>query len=72
MPYALPLDEMTTCEKLQALEALWDSLARQASAVPSPLWHRDELARRQQRVEAGQSTFTELEQAKQRLRDATS
>lgn len=39
MPFALPLDEMSTPEKLSLMEALWADLSKNASALQSPDWH---------------------------------
>lgn len=63
----LPLDNMTVADKLQAVEALWGSLAAKPEAVSSPDWHGDELKDRSARVEAGQATVSPWPEAKQRL-----
>jgi len=36
MKIVLPLDEMTTPEKLSVIGQLWDDLCRRAEDVPSP------------------------------------
>ena len=47
MPTALPLDRMTTAEKLQTMEELWDDLCRnpQGAAVTGVAWSRLGLTR---------------------------
>lgn len=65
MARALPLDEMTTAEKLQMLELLWTDLSRQPEDVPSPSWHGDVLREREQQ----DGEFVDWVEAKQRLRD---
>ena len=41
MDVVLPLDRMTTAEKLRAMEALWADLTRNADDFESPAWHAD-------------------------------
>jgi hypothetical protein len=43
MDLAIPLDKMTTIEKLRAIEEIWDDLRRTAEHIPSPAWHADVL-----------------------------
>ena len=38
MQPVLPLDQMTTEEKLRAIEEIWDDLLRRPGGVPSPAW----------------------------------
>jgi len=64
----LPLDKMTTSEKLRALEEIWDDLLRQSDDVPSPSWHADVLGARQKRHREGASQFEDWASAKDRLR----
>jgi len=71
MDWALPLDKMTTSEKLQALEAIWDALCGDPELVPSPPWHGEILRAREQRALKGASRFTDWDRAKQEVRDAT-
>jgi hypothetical protein len=68
MPMMLPLDEMTTQEKLAAMELLWDDLSRSADGVGSPSWHEDVLAERKDSAVAGGATFVDWETAKAELR----
>jgi hypothetical protein len=39
----LPIDKMTTEEKIQVMETHWDDLCKQADNIPSPSWHREVL-----------------------------
>ena len=68
MPITLPLDEMTVEEKLEAMEAIWASLAKNPDDVPSPAWHGDVLRERLRQVEAGETHFIPWEEAKENLR----
>ena len=69
MEWTLPLDRMTTAEKLRALELIWEDLSRTPDEVPSPSWHADILDDRAKRVQKGDSTFDDWGKAKQNIRD---
>jgi len=71
MDTEIPLDKMTTSDKLRALEKIWDDLQRNTEEVPSPAWHEDVLQAREKRVEEGKSKFLELSEAKAYIRDRT-
>lgn len=71
MDLTLPIEQMTTAEKLRALEMIWESLCRRPDDVPSPAWHADILRKREKSVEDGSSEFTDWVEAKQTFRDAT-
>ena len=70
MDVTLPLDQMTTAEKLRALEAIWESLCRRPNDVPSPSWHADVLRKREKGVQNGSSQFVDWNEAKQNIRDS--
>ena len=63
-----PLEEMSTAEKLQALEEIWNSLSRTPSDIPSPTWHGRVLEDREEKVKKGTSEFTDWAEAKQNIR----
>jgi hypothetical protein len=67
MPVTLPLDEMSTAEKLQIMEALWADLSRKPEQVPSPDWHGDVLAERERLIAEGKAKFSDWEEAKERI-----
>jgi hypothetical protein len=71
MEVTLPLDQMTTAEKLRALEQIWENLCRTPNEVPSPSWHADVLQDREKRIQQGSSQFVDWSEAKQRIRDLT-
>ena len=68
MPVTIPLDKMTTADKLRALEEIWGDLQRLGDQIPSPAWHADVLRAREQRVEEGSASFVDWETAKGRIR----
>lgn len=69
MNVLLPLDKMTTAEKLGAMEALWRDLSRDENSFESPVWHGDVLREREQRVEDGKESYVAWDVAKKDLRD---
>jgi len=71
MGSTLPLDKMTTSEKLAEMERLWDDLCRNPEDVPSPSWHGDVLAERERQVAEGKMRFIDLDEAKEQIRKAT-
>ena len=68
MEAVLPLDQMTTEEKLRAMEVLWADLSRNADKFESPAWHADVLRERDQRIAEGKEPSVEWEVAKRKLR----
>jgi hypothetical protein len=64
----LELDQMTTTEKIRAMECLWDDLCRRTDEITSPLWHNDVLIERERDVLAGEANFCEWEAAKAKIR----
>jgi hypothetical protein len=71
METTLPLDKMTTAEKLLEMERLWDDLCRNPQDVPSPSWHGDVLAERERQIAQGNMRFVDLDEAKEQIRRAT-
>ncbi len=72
MDIKLPLDEMTTAEKLRAMEALWENLCRRDEDVPVPQWHKDLLDERERLVRDGKARFIDWETAKKQIAEKTS
>jgi len=56
--------KMSKQEKLRAMEALWDSLTQQVDEPASPSWHREILAARRARIDAGEASFVSLDELK--------
>jgi len=67
---ALNLEEMTTKEKLKAMEMLWDDICRSAPDFSSPSWHEDVLKEREQRIREGKDKFLDWDQAKKDILDS--
>ncbi len=58
------ITKMSIAERLQAIEALWNSLLDNESEVESPQWHRDILEERKRKIEDGKAEFIALEELK--------
>lgn len=69
MDAVLPLDQMTTEEKLRAMETLWADLSRKADSFESLAWHADVLRERDQRIAEGKEACVSWEDAKRDLRE---
>ena len=70
MEVVLPLEQMTTADKLRALEMIWEDLCRTPETIPAPAWHADVLHARQQRAHEGTSHFDDWTEAKKRIRES--
>lgn len=68
MKISLPLDQMTVEEKLQAMEMLWDDLARNEKDVPPPAWHGEVLESIEADIERGDESYEDWETVKKKLR----
>ena len=60
----MDIQSMTTLEKLQAMEQLWESL--EESEVTPPAWHRDVIEKRRQALRDRPESYTPLEHVRQR------
>ena len=71
MDFVIPLDEMTTEDKLAAMERLWEDLCRNPESVPLPAWHEDVLLAREKQIQEGRAKFSALGEVKDRIRKST-
>jgi len=60
------IKKMTTIEKLQAIEALWDSILIDEPTLASPAWHEDVLKDREAKIKDGNAKFISLNELKKR------
>ena len=58
------IKKMSVIERLQAMEALWDSLLDEKSEIESPEWHRDIIEERKRKIENGKAEFISLKELK--------
>ena len=57
---AIEIKKMSTIERLQIMETLWDSFQEEESKIESPEWHRDILEERKNKIETGDVEFITL------------
>ena len=50
MQTTLPLEKMSTEEKIQAMEAIWNDLCKNGENLPTPSWHGEILHEREERL----------------------
>ncbi len=62
------ISQMTMAERLQTMEAIWDSLTSDPSEVESPEWHKVELADRRKKIESGKAEFISIKELKSKHR----
>jgi putative addiction module component (TIGR02574 family) len=58
---------MPIAQRLQTMEALWDSLGAARSTLPSPAWHRAILDERRKKIADGKAKFLTLDQVRAKL-----
>ena len=63
----IPLNEMSVSEKLQAISLIWDSLLEDPDTIPAPDWQREELEKRTQRLDSGETAVSDWDEAEQRF-----
>ena len=68
MTISLPLDHMTTVEKLQTMEALWEDLSKKSNEFVSPSWHGEILSKRDKNLSEGKDSISDWNEAKDRIR----
>jgi len=49
--------KMSAKERLQTMEAIWDSFSHDQIEVKSPEWHKDILSERRDKIEQGKAEF---------------
>ena len=57
----IEISGMSTIERLQTMEAIWDSLIHENSEIESPEWHQDILVTRKLNIEEGKAEFISIE-----------
>lgn len=58
------IEKMSTAERIQTMEALWDSLLRDEHEIESPEWHGDILKERMKKIEHGSAVFLSIDELK--------
>lgn len=58
------ISKMSVHERIQTMEALWDSLTQEPTEIQSPKWHEEVLSDRKEKIENGQANFISLAELK--------
>jgi hypothetical protein len=65
----LPLEDMSSEEKIQAMETIWENLCAKADSLISPPWHEKILNEREERIKRGDDEFIDWDTAKKNIRN---
>ena len=60
----LAVKKMSKIERLQAMEALWDSILYEDGQIDSPEWHNQILEERISMISSGKAEFISLSELK--------
>ncbi len=60
----IEIKKMSTIERLQAMEELWDALCHEEQDIESPEWHKEILKGRKKKIETGKAEFISIEDLK--------
>ncbi|HED34015.1 MAG TPA: hypothetical protein ENJ08_07355 [Gammaproteobacteria bacterium] len=65
---ASEIKKMSTIERLQAMEAIWETLLYDEAEIDSPEWYRGILEERRKKIDNGEGTFFSVGELKKRHR----
>ncbi|MCP4108020.1 MAG: addiction module protein [Desulfobacteraceae bacterium] len=69
---SLNFKEMTTEEKLKAMEMLWDDICRNVPDLSPPAWHENILKEREKKLKEGRDNFIDWDYAKKDIWESVS
>lgn len=69
MNLMLPLDKMTTAQKVEVMDMIWADLVRNDGAFKTSRLHKEILRERKAAVKAGTATYSDWSTARERLSD---
>ncbi len=69
MEINLPLEKMTTEDKIKTMETIWDDLCKRADSISSPSWHEKVLLDREEGIKNGNNEFVDWDKAKKNIQD---
>lgn len=67
MEITLPLDKMSTEDKIRTMETIWEDLSKKGESIPSPSWHKDILMKRENAIGNGKEEFIDWSEAKKEI-----
>ncbi len=62
------LSRLTNAERIELLNAVWESIENKDDEIDSPDWHGEVLAEREARISSGEAKFITVDELKERLR----
>ena len=60
----IDIKNMSTPERLQVMESIWDSLLHDEIDIRTPDWHKDILEKRKKIIDEGKAEFISIEKLK--------
>jgi putative addiction module component (TIGR02574 family) len=61
------ISRMSSTERMEAMELLWDSFSKEGIDYPSPDWHAEVLSERSQIIDSDQATWLSVDELQARL-----
>ena len=61
------ISQMSSSERVEAMELLWESFAKDGIDYPSPDWHGRVLAERSEIIESGKAIWLSVNELQARL-----
>lgn len=58
------IKKMSMAERLETMEALWDSLLDENEQIESPEWHEKIVEKRKAKIKSGRAKFISLSELK--------
>ena len=58
------LSRLTNAERIELLNAVWESIENKDEELESPAWHAEVLAEREAEIQSGEAKFIPWEEAK--------
>ena len=58
------IKNMTASERIQTMEAIWDSLIYENKDIETPAWHEEIIENRKKRIKSGNAQFISLSDLK--------
>jgi len=60
----IEIKKMSTIERLQTMEVLWNTILYEDDGIDSPEWHNEILEERKSKIENGKAEFISLKNLK--------
>ncbi len=60
----IDIKNMNVADRLQAMEALWNSFLNEETDIDSPEWHQDILEKRKGKIQNGKAEFISIKDLK--------